>query len=542
MTELPSAPIDPIDPLAAVPSSPSSAQPIRGLGRIAQPSPPISDRVRDVPVLSSMVSTDELNRRPSRPADFVAENQALIALAQTLATAPETVLQKLADTALILCRAHSAGLSLLEEPDQKRRFHWRAIAGEWASHRGGGTPREFGPCGTVLDRNTAMLCSHPERDFPYFGEVTPLLEEALLIPFYVKEEAIGTIWVVSHDQNRRFDKEDLRLMTNLGTFAAAAYQTTLSLHATQQIASIVESSDDAIISKDLDGTIKTWNRGAEQLFGYTAEEIIGKPVTTLIPIDRHDEEPKILGRVRRGERIAHYETVRRRKDGSLIEILLSVSPIRASDGKVIGASKIAHDVTEQKRADERISFLAREAEHRARNVLATVQAAVHLSQADTPADLKAAIGGRIQALANVHTLFVESHWKGAELHTLITQELSPYVQDGQTRLHIDGENVLLDPDTGQAIAVSLHELATNAAKYGSLSAPDGKVRIEAAKAADGKLLLRWTETGGPPLKQPERRGFGSRVMDAMLRGQSGEIRFDWRAEGLICEMTIPARS
>jgi PAS domain S-box-containing protein len=542
MTELPSAPIDPIDPLAAVPSSPSSAQPIRGLGRIAQPSPPISDRVRDVPVLSSMVSTDELNRRPSRPADFVAENQALIALAQTLATAPETVLQKLADTALILCRAHSAGLSLLEEPDQKRRFHWRAIAGEWASHRGGGTPREFGPCGTVLDRNTAMLCSHPERDFPYFGEVTPLLEEALLIPFYVKEEAIGTIWVVSHDQNRRFDKEDLRLMTNLGTFAAAAYQTTLSLHATQQIASIVESSDDAIISKDLDGTIKTWNRGAEQLFGYTAEEIIGKPVTTLIPIDRHDEEPKILGRVRRGERIAHYETVRRRKDGSLIEILLSVSPIRASDGKVIGASKIAHDVTEQKRADERISFLAREAEHRARNVLATVQAAVHLSQADTPADLKAAIGGRIQALANVHTLFVESHWKGAELHTLITQELSPYVQDGQTRLHIDGENVLLDPDTGQAIAVSLHELATNAAKYGSLSAPDGKVRIEAAKAADGKLLLRWTETGGPPVKQPERRGFGSRVMDAMLRGQSGEIRFDWRAEGLICEMTIPARS
>jgi PAS domain S-box-containing protein len=327
----------------------------------------------------------------------------------------------------------------------------------------------------------------------------------------------------------------------LGTFAAATYQTTLSLNATQQIASIVESSDDAIVSKDLDGIIRTWNQGAERLFGYTAEEIIGKPVTTLIPIERHDEEPDILARVRRGERIAHYETVRRRKDGGLIEILLSVSPIRASDGKIIGASKIAHDVTEQKRADERISFLAREAEHRARNVLATVQAAVHLSQADTPADLKAAISGRIQALANVHTLFVESHWKGAELHALITQEFLPYAQDGQTRLYIDGENVLLDPDTGQTIAVSLHELATNAAKHGSLSAPDGKVHIEAARSADGKLFLRWTETGGPPVKQPERRGFGSRLMDGMLRGQSGEIRFDWRAEGLICEMTIPMR-
>jgi PAS domain S-box-containing protein len=542
MTELPSAPIDPTDPLAAVPSSPSSAQPIRGLGRIAQPSPPISDRVRDVPVLSSMVSTDELNRRPSRPADFVAENQALIALAQTLATAPETVLQKLADTALILCRAHSAGLSLLEEPDQKRRFHWRAIAGEWASHRNGGTPREFGPCGTVLDRNTALLCSHPERDFPYFGEVTPLLEEALLIPFYVRGEALGTIWVVSHDQNRRFDKEDLRLMTNLGTFAGAAYQTTLSLNATQQFASIVESSDDAIVSMDLDGTITTWNRGAEQLLGYTTKEVIGKPTTILIPLERHDEEPKILARVGRGERIGHYDTVRRRKDGSLVEISLTVSPLRAAHGKIIGASKIARDVTERKRADEKISLLAREAEHRARNVLATVQAAVHLSQADTPDDLKTAIGGRIQALANVHTLFVQSQWKGAELHTLITQELSPYSHDGQTHLHIDGQDLLLDPDTAQTIAVSLHELATNAAKYGSLSVPDGKVHIEAARAADGTLSLQWTETGGPIVKQPERRGFGSRVMDAMIRNQSGEIRFNWRAEGLVCEMTIPTRS
>ena len=239
------------------------------------------------------------------------------------------------------------------------------------------------------------------------------------------------------------------------------------------------------------------------------------------PIERHDEEPKILDRVRRGDRIGHYETVRRRKDGSLVEISLSVSPIRTSDGKIIGASKIARDITERKRADEKISLLAREAEHRARNVLATVQAAVHLSQADTPADLKAAIGGRIQALANVHTLFVESQWKGAELHALITQEFSPYAQDGQTRLHIDGENLLLDPDTGQTIAVSLHELATNAAKYGSLSVPDGKVHIEAARSADGTLFLRWTETGGPPVKQPERRGFGSRVMDAHASGPIG---------------------
>jgi PAS domain-containing protein len=109
----------------------------------------------------------------------------------------------------------------------------------------------------------------------------------LLIPFHVKGEAVGTIWVVSHDPSRRFDAEDLRVMTNLGTFAAAAYQTVLALNATQGIVAIVESSDDAIVSKDLNGIITTWNKSAQRIFGYTAEEAIGKPVTILIPPDRH---------------------------------------------------------------------------------------------------------------------------------------------------------------------------------------------------------------------------------------------------------------
>ena len=248
----------------------------------------------------------------------------------------------------------------------------------------------------------------------------------MLIPFYIKGEAVGTIWVVAHDTSRRFDAEDLRVMTNLGTFAAAAYQTWLSLNATQRIASIVESSDDAIVSKDLNGIITTWNKGAERIFGYTAEEVIGKPVTILIPPDRQDEEPAILERIRRGERIEHYETVRLRKDGSRVDISLTVSPVRNAEGKIIGASKIARDITERKRSEAQIAILAREAEHRAKNVLATVQATVHLTQSDTPDGLKQAIEGRIQALANVHRLFVESRWTGAELHSLVKEELAAY--------------------------------------------------------------------------------------------------------------------
>jgi PAS domain S-box-containing protein len=499
------------------------------------------DRELGTPHLRSMLSTAELVRRPSRPPDYAAENRALIALAQVMATSPDAILQKLADTALTLCRAHSAGLSLLEEGDQKNNFHWRAIAGQWAHHINGGTPRNFGPCGTVLDQDVAMVCSHPELDFPYWAPIKPVLEEGLLIPFHIKGEALGTIWVVAHDTSRRFDAEDLRVMTNLGTFAASAYQTLLSLNATQRIASIVESSDDAIVSKDLNGVIINWNQGAERIFGYTAEEVVGKPITILIPPDRHDEEPAILERIRRGERVEHFETVRMRKHGSRVDISLTISPVKNAEGKIIGASKIARDITERKRSEAQIAILAREAEHRAKNVLATVQATVHLTQSDTPEGLKQAIEGRIQALANVHRLFVESRWEGADLHSLAQEELAAYSQGRETRVQIDGPSVLLEPNAAQAIAVILHELATNAAKYGALSVPNGQIRTEWSHEQNGQLVLRWTEKGGPPVEPPTRRGFGARVMENMVRGQfKGELKFDWHPEGLACEIVLPS--
>jgi PAS domain S-box-containing protein len=186
---------------------------------------PISTEAAPGPV--SMILATDLTRRPSRLPDYAAENGALVALAQEMA-APTDILQKLAETAMTLCRAHSAGFSLLEDREQKRNFRWHAIVGKWAPHAGRGTPRDFGPCGTVLDRNAAMLCSHPERDFPYLGEVSPLLDDGLFIPLYVDGEAVGTIWVISHDESRRFDGEDLRVMTNLSNFAGAAYKALLS--------------------------------------------------------------------------------------------------------------------------------------------------------------------------------------------------------------------------------------------------------------------------------------------------------------------------
>jgi signal transduction histidine kinase len=175
--------------------------------------------------LESVLCTEELERRPARPPDYQRENLSLVALAQALADSPRTILQTLADTILRAFPCHSAGVSLLTSDG--KRFYWPAIAGAWKLHVGEGTPRDFGPCGDVLDRDGPLLFSHFERRYPYFLPVMPPAAECLLVPFYVEARAVGTIWAITHDDRqgvRKFDSEDLRLLVSVGAFASAAYQ------------------------------------------------------------------------------------------------------------------------------------------------------------------------------------------------------------------------------------------------------------------------------------------------------------------------------
>jgi signal transduction histidine kinase len=182
--------------------------------------------------LESVLCTEELSRRPSRPADYQAETRALVALVLELTNSPESVLQRLVDTALELCRGHSAGISLLEEEGppgglspRGNHFRWHAVAGQWAPLVWGTTtPRDYGPCGTVVDRNRTLLFSHPHRYYLQFADVHPLLVEGLLVPFHIDGEPVGTVWVVAHDETRKFDSEDQRMLESLATVAAAAYQ------------------------------------------------------------------------------------------------------------------------------------------------------------------------------------------------------------------------------------------------------------------------------------------------------------------------------
>jgi PAS domain S-box-containing protein len=310
------------------------------------------------------------------------------------------------------------------------------------------------------------------------------------------------------------------------------------------LAAIVDSSDDAIVSKTLDGTITSWNPAAERLFGYTAEEVIGRPVSILAPPDRENEMPANLERVRRGEKVERYETVRRRKDGSLVEVSLTVSPIRDEAGRVVGASKIARDITARKQAEERQRLLIAELSHRIKNLFAVVQVLAErsASKATSAAECLEAFRGRLQALNVAHTALIAGDWNWASLASLVQTALEPYLSEGD-RIRLDVQDLPLNPEFAVTLASALNELATNAAKYGALASPAGRVtltaRIEAGESGD-ELRLVWQEDGGPAVAPPALAGFGTTLLSQAIEYQhEGKVELDWRKEGLICRLTLP---
>jgi PAS domain S-box-containing protein len=321
--------------------------------------------------------------------------------------------------------------------------------------------------------------------------------------------------------------------------------------AVERLAAIVESSDDAIVGKDLDGTIRAWNAGAMRLFGYEPDEIIGEPVTLLIPEDRLEEETEIIARISRGERISSYETVRQRRDGSLIDVSITVSPIRDGKGRVIGASNVTRDITERKRAETQRNLLLREMRHRVKNLFSLTSGIVSLSarSAASADELAEAIRDRLGALARAHemTLQTVDHGEHADsrpatLSQLIEAILAPYRDPSKhNRIQIVGPKIEISGRSFANIALLFHELATNAAKYGSLSTTDGAVRV-VCRIEDGHVLVRWEENGGPHVTgPPSEQGFGSRLAEATVVGQlGGTISREWRPEGLVLSIDVLA--
>lgn len=316
------------------------------------------------------------------------------------------------------------------------------------------------------------------------------------------------------------------------------------------LASIVESSQDAIISKTINGFITSWNRGAEQLFGYRAEEVVGKPITILVPQDRLDEEPAILAKLRAGLTVDHFDTIRRRKDGSLIDISLTISPIRDSDGTIVGASKIARDVSSRKREEERQRLLLGEMHHRVKNLFALTSGLITMASksAASPAELADSMRQRLSALAAAHDLTLPSlddpqgRDESATLHQLLEKVVAPYQDEPWQRISLAGPDFPVAQAHTTKVALLFHELATNAAKYGALSVHEGKVTIT-TRAVDDHVNIAWEETGGPAIsKQNTSTGFGTRLIDSIAKGFPATVNREWGAYGLCVTFKIAVRT
>lgn len=315
--------------------------------------------------------------------------------------------------------------------------------------------------------------------------------------------------------------------------------------ATSLLQAFFDTFPGAAYAKDLTGRILLGNRGFAEATGTPPELFLGKTDADVMAdqekaraIMENDRQVMAAGIARQVEE----DIVQ--PDGALTQWLSIKTPLRAGDGSVVGLVGVSLDMTERRQADDRARLLAREVDHRAKNLLSVVQSVVQLTKSPDVASFKAAVSGRIHALARAHSLLAESRWQGVNLDTLVREELAPFSRPGADRIHIEGPSLRLRPAASQALALALHELATNAAKYGALSSEHGSLDVSwrhAGPAASRTLELIWRERGGPRVQPPGRKGFGSTVIRTSVERQlGGEVRLDWDPQGLFCRIDVPA--
>ena len=376
---------------------------------------PLEDSIPEAGVsLESILCTEELERRISRPPDYEKENRALVALMGALADAPNSIFQRLAETIMDITQCDSAGLSLLTRDGKTphvdgMRFYWPAICGMWNPHVGGGTPRNFGPCGDVLDQNRTLLFRHFERRYPYLVPVNPAAEECLLVPFYVAGEAVGTIWGIMHSDRRKFDAEDDRVMASLGKFASSAYQAVLHIENLKfQVAErekteaevrelarglearmrrLVEANVVGIAMWNLEGAIIEANDAFLHMVQYDREDVASGRVrwTDLTPAEWRGSDERAIADLKVRGSFQPFEKEYFRKDGSRVPVLLGGALFEGKENEGVA---FVLDLTEQKRAQEML--------HQAQQTLYTTQVELErVSRVTTMGELAASIAHEV---------------------------------------------------------------------------------------------------------------------------------------------------
>jgi PAS domain S-box-containing protein len=418
-------------------------------------------------------------------------------------------------------------------------FHWSKVTGWWVS--------AWAPLSEVEE---------PLRDawrtFVYAG--TMLLGLSLLLALGIGGRMAGPISHLTRagralGQGRPVQplSTALREADELSSvLAGAAKELRARTQAQAHLAAIVSSSPNAMLSLSPDGIILTWNAAAEQLFGYRASEVMGKSARLLFPDAQESEFTEINAEVRSGNPV-HRDVQRRHKDGHLLDLSVSVAPLYDEAGRVVGISSIVRDIGERKAREKHIEFLMRELAHRSKNLLAVVQAIAGQTArySDSMSEFQTRFSERLHAMARAQDLLVARNWEGAQLTDLVRSLMAPFTEDVSARIEMKGPEIELRPDAVHSLTLALHELATNAAKYGALSVPDGRVAVDwkVTDGTDRRFHMSWCEHDGPPVAPPERKGFGHVVIADMvgnaLRGQV-ELRFD--RSGLCWTLDAPAAS
>jgi len=282
-----------------------------------------------------------------------------------------------------------------------------------------------------------------------------------------------------------------------------------------------------------------WDEGQFGIFGVDPQTfaVTTANVQALLHPDDLEELHKAVAQSGKGERSYEAEFRVKRPDGEIRWCVGTAAATVDKTGRVVRVSGVTVDITDRKRAEERQYLLAREVDHRAKNALALAQSIVRLTRGETVKAYIQAVEGRISALARVHTILSLSSWQGAEIGKLVDEELAPYATGDQ--ITFLGADIRLQPATAQTLALALHELVTNSAKYGALSTVSGRLSLQWVIKGD-VLEMIWEEKDGPLVEKPVSRGFGTRSVIASIESQlGGQAEFDWRSEGLICRLSVP---
>jgi len=329
----------------------------------------------------------------------------------------------------------------------------------------------------------------------------------------------------------------------------AAKELDARIGAQAHLAAIVSSSPSAVVSLSPDGIIRTWNDAATRLFGYTPIDAVGRPVSILAPDDSREALAKLYADVRSGSTV-HADVVRRHKDGRLLDVSVNIAPMYDDAGRVVGISSINRDIGERKARERHIEFLMRELAHRSKNMLAVVQAIAAQTARASPSmeEFQVRFAHRIAAMARSQDLLVARNWKGAAMGELVRAQLAPFDDETCSRIAIAGPELELKPDAVHSLTLALNELATNAAKYGALSVPEGRVAIawelrDGAVTATARFHMSWRESNGPPVTSPARKGFGHVVISQMVATSlRGEVTLDFAQDGLWWAIEAPSGS